>query len=244
MHDVAPATWPLCARLIAEMDALGPIPLTLLVVPWFHRGQRMEEDPEFVHAINRRRDRGDEIALHGYTHRDEEPVESNPYAFLMRRFYTCGEGEFAAVSQEQAHRRISEGLQRMRKLGWTPAGFVAPAWLLSSGARVALSTLPLAYTSGLDAFYRLPDFTRVATPTLVYSSRSGWRRTASCVRNASLFGRSGNAPLLRFALHPADAAHPGLAAQIRQLIARALESRQAMTKHGWLLRTATTAAAA
>ena len=32
IHDVAPATWPDCQRVIAAVHAVAPIPLTLLVL--------------------------------------------------------------------------------------------------------------------------------------------------------------------------------------------------------------------
>ena len=38
LHDVAPATWPRCERLLAMLDGIGARAVTLLVVPDFHRG--------------------------------------------------------------------------------------------------------------------------------------------------------------------------------------------------------------
>ena len=71
LHDVAPATWPQCRALLDMIDSLGNPPLTLLVVPHFHRGVGARDSRSFVDAMNARAARGDELALHGYFHTDD-----------------------------------------------------------------------------------------------------------------------------------------------------------------------------
>ena len=78
LHDVAPETWPQCAALLDLLDGLGVSPLTLLVVPDWHARGRIDADAGFVRAIEHRRARGDEIALHGYFHRDDAPPPRTP----------------------------------------------------------------------------------------------------------------------------------------------------------------------
>src|SRR6185369_14504453 len=67
IHDVAPATWADCARLLEALAPLGPLPLTLLVVPDYHR-QGAAVPGWYRHAVERRLEMGDELALHGWNH--------------------------------------------------------------------------------------------------------------------------------------------------------------------------------
>jgi len=64
VHDVAPATWTQCERLLGMLDAIGPLPVTLLVVPDFHRAGAVDTSAAFIRAIKARLARGDEVALH------------------------------------------------------------------------------------------------------------------------------------------------------------------------------------
>src|ERR1700722_7306107 len=127
LHDVAPATWPQCARLLRMLDAIGAAPVTLLVVPDFGRGN-IENDRAFIAAIEQRIRRGDEIALHGYTHRDDASAPKNPWQWFRRRVLTASEGEFAALDRDEANRRLQRGLRAMSRLEWNVNGFVPPAW--------------------------------------------------------------------------------------------------------------------
>jgi uncharacterized protein len=235
LHDVSPVTWPACARLLSMLDAMGRIPVTLLVVPDYHRRGRIDRDPPFLRAAEQRLARGDEIALHGYYHLDDQAAPLEPTAWLRRRVYTAGEGEFAALSRAEAAARLERGLELLQGLGWPLHGFVAPAWLLSEGSRTALRELPFAYTTTLRAIQRLPDGQAWAAPSLVYSVRSPMRRALSRSWNDRLFTRLWQHPApLRLGLHPADAHHPSVVEHWQSLIERALAERRPVTKHSWL----------
>src|SRR5260221_7700214 len=106
VHDVAPATWPQCEALLDMLDAFGAPRVTLLVVPDWHSTGRIDAAPQFIAAIERRRARGDEIALHGYFHRDDSPAPRGPSARLRRRVLTAGEGEFADLPCDIAEARL------------------------------------------------------------------------------------------------------------------------------------------
>ena len=230
VHDVAPATWPECQRLLTMLDTLGPVPVTLLVVPDFHRAGTVERAPEFTHAIERRLARGDEVALHGYFHLDESAAPRTPGDWIRRRILTQREGEFAALDEGQARRRLELGLEMMHRLGWPVRGFVAPAWLLSAGTHAALSQLPLLYTTSRAGLYRLPDWDFQPSPALTYSARSGWRRAMSLVMVGGQAAAARSQALLRIALHPVDARHEPVVAHWRRVIERALATRQPVTK--------------
>src|SRR2546423_11076219 len=138
VHDAAPATWPECAALLRMLDELGAKPVTLLVVPHYHYRDPIVKDRGFVAALDARLARGDELALHGFHHRDDEPPPRTLRGFVERRLLTRAEGEFAALNEAAAAWRISHGIDAFRALRWPLHGFVPPAWLLGAASRSAI----------------------------------------------------------------------------------------------------------
>lgn len=234
VHDVAPATWGLTARLLEMLDALGATPLTLLVVPNYHRRGAISEEPAFVHAIESRKSNGDEVAMHGYIHLDEGPPPRRLFDYLRRRVLTRSEGEFAALSAPEACRRIEQALAVWRRLGWAIGGFVPPAWLLSEGARLALGQYGFTYATTHRGLWRLPDWRLTPARVLSYSPQNTWRRLASRAVIRAHLGTVGDAPL-RIALHPVDALRDDVLAHWRAVLAELLVTRQAVTKSAWAL---------
>jgi len=233
VHDVAPATWPQCRRLLEMLDAIGPLPVTLLVVPDFHRAGAVAADAQFVRAIEARLTRGDEVALHGYFHLDECPPPRTPADWIARRILTQSEGEFAALEEGEARHRLDDGLEMMRRLGWPVSGFVAPAWLLGAAARAALAQFPLLYTTTRNRVYRLPEWSFTSAAALTYSARASWRRAMSRAMVEGQLAASRSHPLLRIALHPVDARHDAVVAHWRNVITRTLRERLPVTKAAW-----------
>ena len=154
IHDVAPATWSDCLRLVEAVRAVADIPLTWLVVPHYHF--RPEQSPAMEACLNVALERGDELALHGYSHLDTEAGSGGLRARFLRNVYTRREGEFAALTEAEARRRLELGLDWFAARGWTPTGFVPPAWLLGEGAWRALRDAPFAYTTTFSHFHCLP----------------------------------------------------------------------------------------
>ena len=154
IHDVAPATWADCLRLVEAVRAVADIPLTWLVVPQYHF--RPEQSPAMEACLNVALERGDELALHGFSHLDTEEGGGGLRARFLRNVYTRREGEFAALTEAEARRRLALGLDWFAARGWTPTGFVPPAWLLGEGAWRALRDSPFAYTTTFSHFHCLP----------------------------------------------------------------------------------------
>ncbi|HZQ63256.1 MAG TPA: polysaccharide deacetylase family protein [Casimicrobiaceae bacterium] len=229
LHDVAPATWPLCTRLLAMLDGLGPMPISLLVVPDYHRLGRITHHPRFIRAIDRRLASGDEVVLHGYNHLDEGPVSRTPMEWLRRRVRTLSEGEFAATDRTITAERLARGLAEFVSAGWRTPGFVPPAWLLGREARVAVHGFGFSYIALRDAFYRQPSWHAIATTTLSYAAFSGWRRTLSRPVLEYALHRAPRERPLRLALHPVDARHDEVLQHWRSLATRALRDRTPMT---------------
>ncbi|MFJ1468843.1 DUF2334 domain-containing protein [Massilia orientalis] len=197
IHDVAPATWSDCLRLVEAVRAVADISLTWLVVPHYHF--RPEQSLAMEACLNVALERGDELALHGYSHLDTEAGTGGLRARFLRNVYTRREGEFAALTEAEARRRLELGLDWFAARGWTPSGFVPPAWLLGAGAWRALRDAPFAYTTTFSHFHCLPgagERRPVARPQRqqmsngageVAGARPGYRGDAS----ASIQGGSG-----------------------------------------------------
>ncbi|MBC8118304.1 MAG: polysaccharide deacetylase family protein [Burkholderiaceae bacterium] len=228
MHDVAPATWPHCLKVLQAVREVADIPLTLLVVPAYHGS--CSAQPEFEAEMSAQLAAGNELALHGYFHVDPG-VPSGVTDWLRRRVYTAGEGEFCALSETEADERLTLGRRWFEANGWPLAGFVAPAWLLGAGAARALRARgDLQYTSTLTELIVLPEAYAVRAPCLTYSVRQAWRRPASRAWNTLLAATTARVPVLRLGLHPRDADFRSVRRSWQRLLERALSERVAVTK--------------
>ncbi|MCF5709043.1 DUF2334 domain-containing protein [Pseudomonas syringae] len=236
LHDVAPHSWSMYEPFVNAVDRLDGVNMTWLVVPDFHRRSLLNEDPLFQRRLSERLERGDELALHGYYHCDDSAAPRTLRDYFMRRVYTW-EGEFYCLSSQQALRRLEAGINVFRRHGWPLHGFVAPAWLMSQGTRDALRQLPFSYTSDPQHLFRLPDFTPIEAPGLVWSARSAWRRAASRRYSDYKQARLRDSPTIRLGLHPVDMLHESSRTYWLALLTRLLEDgRQPMTKIQWLTR--------
>lgn len=234
LHDVSPETWPDYQPFVQAIDELGHVPMTWLVVPDFHHRNALTRSPTFCRVLERRLARGDELALHGYYHSDDSPPPRTPAEYFMRRVYTH-EGEFYSLDEASALQRLQAGLALFDGQGWPVAGFVAPAWLMSEGTRQALRQLPLRYTSTPQYLYRLPDFTAIQAPGLVWSARSAWRRGLSRIVSDWRCRQWRQASTLRLGLHPVDMRHPGSRNYwLDTLHSLLAEGREPLTKSAWL----------
>ena len=186
MHDVAPQTWDACEHLLAAVTAVASIPITLLVVPDYHGAGLRSFSPAYRNGLESRLARGDELALHGWRHLDDEPLGRDPIERLRRTRLTAREGEFAALPVARARERLEAGLDWFGRFGWPLHGFVAPAWLMSPGTWQALDGLPFGYVTTRPSIYLMPQRLPFETSTLVYSVRTSWRRALSLLWNEAL----------------------------------------------------------
>jgi predicted deacetylase len=236
IHDVAPATLPECVELMAMLDEIGASPISLLVVPQFHRGAPVEGDDAFTAAMNARRARGDELILHGLFHVDDGPRPRDVRGYLERRVATRSEGEFAVLDEHDAALRIAQGVEVFARLRWPLAGFVPPAWLLGAGARAALAhcSHPFEYVTVRTGIWHLPAWRFEPTANLWYSPDTPLRRAISRLAVAHESRRARALPLLRASLHPQDVRGKGVVAHWRALIGAALVARAPVTKGEWV----------
>jgi uncharacterized protein len=228
IHDVAPGTWDACAGLARAMREVADIALTWLVVPHYHE-QSHDERPLRA-GLDAALARGDELCLHGYTHLDSAVRGSTMRERFLRGVYTQREGEFAALSADEAKHRIALGLAWFRARGWPVSGFVAPAWLLGPGAWEALPGFGFHYTTTYTRFHLLQRGASVFAPSLVYTARNAGGRLLSPLACSIAAQALSAAPLMRLSLHPPDLRHPRLVSHAQGLIERALRTRAAVTK--------------
>jgi predicted deacetylase len=229
IHAVAPAHWPHCRRLAAAVRAVAEIPLTWLVVPDLH-GRSPRSARGFVSALDECLARGDELALHGYHHRDDSPPPVELLERVRRRFHGGGEGEFSALPEIEARARLVRGREWFRRRGWPLVGFVPPAGLLSPGAARAVRQLGFEYTTTLGAFHALRAARTVRAPCLGWNVPDGTQLRLAIAWNETLARVSRGAIVMRLALHPADADRREVLRQAQRLLADALRERTPMTK--------------
>ena len=236
VHDAAPATCDECSELLRMLDYVGARPVTILVVPHYHYRDPVAKDARFVAALDERLARGDELALHGFHHRDDEPPPRTLRGFVERRVLTRSEGEFAALNEPAAAWRLAHGVEVFRVLRWPLYGFVPPAWLLGPASRAAIEKCgyPFRYVSARRGIYRLPQWRFARTANLCYSPDAAWRRALShgLIRAELLEAR--HRALLRVSLHPQDVRRADVMAHWRALIERVLRDRLPVTKERWI----------
>lgn len=230
LHDVARARWRdcravmRCAQAAAHSAGVGFLPLTLLVVPCLH-GQ--PNPPRFVRWLRLQSERGHELVLHGWQHRDDATAPRTLRGWWQRRVLTDREGEFAALDEDAARARLQQGLAWMRAQRLPVRGFVAPAWRMNPATwRVLDATAVIDHCSTRLDVVALPERSALRAPPLVFSTRTRWRRALSWAFNALRALQMARAPLLRIELHPGDSAHAALRALWTQVLVRALGAQR------------------
>jgi predicted deacetylase len=235
IHDVSPGTRDSVTFILSALARIGIRRTSLLVIPDFHRHGNITLDRDFCSWLADLVAAGHEPVLHGYFHkRDRQPVESLRTR-LVTRLYTAEEGEFFDINYDQARGLLTYGREELASCaGHAPAGFIAPAWLLSRPAEAAARSLGFSYTTRLGNVLDLATGHRYESQSLCWSVRGRWRRLASLGWNAILFQTQRPNPLFRVSIHPPDLTHPRIWYQIQHLTFRAMEARDVTTYHDFI----------
>lgn len=234
LHDVAPATREATEEILNGLRKTGVNTCSLLVVPnYHHRGASMA-DPDFVCWLRQLEAAGHEIVVHGYYHQRPQGASEGLRDRLMTRVYTANEGEFYDISYDDALKRLVRAREEFAAAGLKPCGFIAPAWLLGAEAERAVRDCEFEYTTRLTTVNDLRFARSHRARSLVYSVRSGWRRTVSCLWNAAVFRRLTNAPLMRMSLHPPDIRCNDVWQQILQFARTIAATRHVITYADWV----------
>jgi hypothetical protein len=145
IHDVAPATAERCRRWVELCEARG-IRTSLLVVPGPWQGLDWKRAPGFVEWLVQKREDGHEIVQHGFRHERITSHSTTTTREIFGRLMARGAEEFWHLDERTAIELLSAGRRVLQEHGLTAEGFVAPGWLLSVGARSALSKCEFSYT--------------------------------------------------------------------------------------------------
>lgn len=228
LHDVAPHTQRRFDEFIARLKALGVPRVSLLVVPRWHGLHPITETQEFVGWLQQRAAEGHDICMHGLNHHAADTA-FRPVEWFMHRVYTDREDEFFRITGSEAPGMLCDALALFRDAGLTVYGFTPPAWLISSEGRVALAKVGLFYNTGRGHVDLLQEDRRIRAPTLVFSSRSLWRRVVSGIWVPLWARLNAGKRVLRIAVHPADLAHARVEERLAHMIENAVRTRRSCT---------------
>jgi len=225
IHDVSPRFEGEVDRLLDELRPYVGERLAMLVVPNHWGDAPIVPGSPFASRLRRWAESGVEMFLHGYFHRDST-AHSKASDRLRARFLTASEGEFLALSRNDAAARISEGRALIENvIGRRIDGFVAPAWLYGPGALAALGEcgIPIA-EDHFRVWSPVTGQKLAGGPVITWASRSKTRLASSLAAAAILRG----APLktLRIGVHPPDGRHPALIKSIRTTLGKASAGRR------------------
>lgn len=236
IHDVTPGHADRIARLEALLgDAVRQdAAWAMLVVPEFHGKWPISADRGFRAWLRARAEAGCEMFLHGMFH--VKHFGQSGSETWRERHLTAGEGEFATLSEAAARALMADGRKCLEDIiGRPPAGFIAPAWLYSAGARAAAAA---------EGFQLAEDHFRVWSPVsgatlargpvVTYASRSPGR-----VRSSLAFSRVATtllAPLrtVRLAVHPHDTDVPALLTEAARATRAFLSGGRVLGRYGEL----------
>jgi predicted deacetylase len=225
LHDAHPGSRDAIAEQIAFLAAYGILRSSILVVPDFHHRGSLKSSGAFCADVSQWQTAGHELVLHGYFHDRRESPRERLANLFWTRIYTSREAEFLDLPPDASRARLETGRALFTSLGWKCDGFVAPAWLMAEGLTGLLAKMGFTYTTRLREIVALaPGGERVVpSQSLCYSTRSGWRRTASGLWNKQLFGKLRETNLVRLSLHPRDLEFPLIRRQVDQILRASLK---------------------
>lgn len=235
IHDVGP-------RFEREVDQLhdrlsthlGGPRFAMLVVPDHWGEAPIRPGTPFATKLRGWADAGVEMFVHGWFHRDTA-THSGVAAFKAKHM-TASEGEFLGLDHANALERMQRGKALVEDVtGRAPAGFIAPAWLYSNGAKAALGHAGFALAEDhLRVWSPLRgDTVLTRGPVITWASRSRPRQLSSIAAAALLRQALKPARTVRIAVHPGDTIVPALLDSIDATF-RAFSKRQAI-RYGQLL---------
>ncbi|WP_280242215.1 polysaccharide deacetylase family protein [Nocardia abscessus] len=233
VHDVAPASAAETARWCADADRFG-IPVSLLVIPGPWRGKRLSGDPDYAAFLRERRRAGDDILLHGWSHR------AGPEGGWPRRAVghavARGAAEFAALNVGETAAKLHAATEVMAEAGLSTTGFTPPGWLASPGAEQALRTAGFTYTTSHFGAKDLGSGRRYRGFALSHRPGGGWSERFGAAMVDTMARRiAERGGLVRLALHPDDLSRPGLRDTTLRAIDAVLRTGAQATTYGELV---------
>ncbi|SEL63680.1 hypothetical protein SAMN05216382_2351 [Sphingomonas palmae] len=215
IHDVSPRFEREVDLLLAHLAPHVGERLAMLVVP-DHWGSA-PLTPAFKAQLRDWSDRGIEMFVHGWFHRDTSD-HAGAAAFKARHM-TAGEGEFLGLDHADALARMQRGKALVEDtIGRAAAGFIAPAWLYSDDARRALGDAGFALAEDHARVWQPSGQVLARGPVITWASRSRPRQLSSLAAAALLRRVLQPARTVRVAVHPGDTRVPALMRSITRTL--------------------------
>ncbi|WP_394659993.1 DUF2334 domain-containing protein [uncultured Novosphingobium sp.] len=236
VHDVAPCFESEVDRLADLLSGLAGGPrLAMLVVPDHWSRAPVSAAPAFQARLRGWADAGMEMFVHGWTHKDSavDRLGLSGTAALKAKHMTAGEGEFLSLSRTEAARRMRDGKALVEDITGRPAaGFIAPAWLYSDGAKEALVDCGFALAEDHMRVWQpgAEDRPLARGPVITWASRST-ARTASSLAFAALARQALHGlQTVRIAVHPGDVTKASLLRSIERTVT-AFATRRVVSRY-------------
>jgi hypothetical protein len=187
--------------------------MAMLVVPNHWGDAPIIPGSGFATRLRQWADKGLEMFLHGFYHRDEAQHAPGTDR-LKAKFMTAGEGEFLGLSRTEAAQRIAEGRTLLEDvIGRRIDGFVAPAWLYGPGTLEALQEAAIPLAEDHFRVWSPASGRQLASgPVITWASRTKMRLASSLAAAALL--RHAPLQVFRIGVHPPDIRHPSLVGSI------------------------------
>jgi uncharacterized protein len=187
----------------------------MLVVPDHWSSAPIRPGTPFASRLRGWAEAGIEMFVHGWTHKDDTP-HANAKDAAKAKHMTAGEGEFLGLSREEARARMARGIALVEGITGRPtAGFIAPAWLYSDGAKQALADTGFALAEDHMAVWQPTTGRRLAHgPVITWASRSRPRQLSSLAAAGVLRHALKGQRTVRVAVHPGDTTVPQLLTSI------------------------------
>ncbi len=236
-HDVTPWSYEACAAFAKELMAVGVTAFTWLVVPLWHGRIRLTPDSPCAQWLRQRQSCGDDMVVHGLTHRWNGSQASTAMesfrSFFVRRVYTAMESEFLDLEPSALRERIRCAKSIVEKAGIRPVGFIAPGWVFPRHRYKVLKEMGFRLTESYGCIHALQGGRCFRAPVLSASSRTRWRAFLSrCV--VPVLGRVWcEAPVVRVAIHPADLKDLRMRLLMRAVTQRVRRGRDPHTLTSW-----------
>ena len=218
IHDVSPRFEPEVDALFDRLSGLlGGPRLAMLVVPDYEDGAPLAASRAYAAKLRGWADAGVEMFLHGWCHRDDAARKG-----FMQKHMTAGAGEFAQLTKAEAARRLSDGRKTVEDvIGRPVAGFIAPAWLYSEGAKQAIAEAGFDLAEDhLHVWQPASGNTVARGPVITWASRSPSRILSSLLVAAAARAAPWALSNARIAVHPGDTTKPELLRSIDATFAR------------------------
>lgn len=238
LHDVHPGSLDYIRDQVQFLESLGVLPLSLLIVPYYHQKLKISDCRDTVSWLQERQAKGDEMVLHGYYHqRVEQKTSLNNW--FWTRLYTQNEAEFYDLNKKEASDRIDQGRCLLQEVGLITKGFIAPAWLMSHDVFRVIFEKKFNYTNTISKIFFASLYhskiETVESRSLCYSTRAKWRQTTSLLWNGQLGKRVRTKNLIRLSLHPQDLTFSHIRRQVEIFLKSVIDQGvNPITYSGWV----------